>query len=96
MGLDNIYPYFATDNIFINPWKPIREHSIQSPLYFSTGLYRVAHKHKCPEHRQTEQVYLPVQVPKYQVSPKSTQSGNKLWYVVGMISFPHHLILITH
>ena len=34
--------------------------------------------YKCPQHRSTQQVYLPFQVPERQVSIKSTQYGLSL------------------
>ena len=81
---------------FRNPWQSIRFQSIWSPLYPPNNLYHVVRRHKCPQHRPTQQGYSPVQFPERRVSPKSTQDGLSLWSRVGMTSFPHHLIFITH
>ena len=96
MGRDHTYCNFTTDNRFSNPWQFIRGQSIRSPLYFSNGLYRVGRRYKFPQHRLTQQVYFPVQVPNRRVSTKSTHSWLSLWSRFGTTSFPNYIIIITH
>ena len=88
MGMAPLYSTFATDNRLINPWQSIRGHLIWSPLYLSNNLYCVDWRHKCSQHRPTQQGYLPVQVPEHWLRPESTQCGLILWYRVGTTSSP--------
>ena len=85
-----------TDKNFSNPRQSIRGQSIWPPLYLSNDLYHVGCRHKCSQHRLTQQGYLPIQVPERWVSPKSTQGGPSLYSWFGTTSFLHHIIFINH
>ena len=69
------YPKFPTENIFNNTWQSIRGQYIRFTFYLSNELYHVGCRYKFPQHRLTQQVYLPVQVLELQISPEPTQSG---------------------
>ena len=79
MGEAPPYPNFSTDKIFGNPRQSTRGWSILSPLYLSKYLYPFSCRPKCPQHFRTQHVCLPVQVPEFLVSPKSTQGGISIW-----------------